>query len=192
MDIDKLKIALTEEAKKELKKIAADTELEIKNYRDKKDAELEQKKEKITERAEKLLQEKRTKILSKAKRIADNTLLLAQEKMAKRLYLSGLKQLSTLRDENYSNVFEALVKEVPLLKWEEVRVNPRDCLIAKDFFVEVKITPDKDITGGFILSAEGGKVIIINTFEKRWERLYTSLLPEMLKELYEHIANNKK
>lgn len=192
MDVEKLKEALAEEARKELDKLYSELQAEIASYRMKKKAELMQRKEELKSHAEKVLQEKRRRILGRAKRKADDILVQAEERVAIRFYEVGLKSLSFLRDENYSDVFANLAKEIVAIQREEVRVNPADIAIAKDFFKEAVIVADKDITGGFILRAEKGKIVINNTFEKRWERVFPSLLPEVLKELYACIEDDEK
>ncbi|GAB4432004.1 MAG: hypothetical protein OHK0040_01700 [bacterium] len=192
MDVEKLKEALAEEARKELDKLYSELQAEIASYRMKKKAELMQRKEELKSHAVEVLQEKRKRILGRAKRKADDILIQAEERVVRRFYEAGLKSLSFLRCENYPALFANLVKEVVFAQWEEVRVNPKDIAIAKDFFKEAVIVPDNEIIGGFILTSEKGKIIINNTFEKRWERVFSSLLPEVLMELYACIGKNEK
>jgi V/A-type H+-transporting ATPase subunit E len=123
-------------------------------------------------------------ILSDAKQKADAVRLAAEKDMSVRFYRLALSVLSDLRDEGYSDVFHSLVKELPSYKWEIVKVNPEDERIAREYFPDAEIITDSSITGGLEVQAKAGKIRISNTFEKRLERAWMEILPELIRDIY--------
>ena len=77
------------------------------------------------------------------------TLRLAAEKeLAGRLYTAAVSSLKSLRNSDYEAVFHSLVRELPLIAWQTVRVNPQDAALAGRYFPGAKIMPDETIVGG--------------------------------------------
>ena len=101
------------------------------------------------------------------------------------LHATALKQLPKLRELNYENVFAQLVKELPDNQWERIIVNPSDVNLAAEFFNKDIVQPDAAITGGLIALNAGGKIIVNNTFEKRLERKWSQIIPELIKRIEE-------
>ena len=52
-------------------------------------------------------------------------------------------------------------------------------------FPDAEILFDKAITGGLEAISDGGEVRVVNTFEKRLERMWEEMLPEIMKEVME-------
>ncbi len=109
--------------------------------------------------------------------------LKAEKELTDRLYRQALSSLSLLRGNRYEEVFDALVKELPRFHWEVVKVNPADVTIAKTRFPSAEIIPDPMITGGFEAMDKEGRIHVINTFEKRIERVWSEILPVLVKEI---------
>ena len=119
-------------------------------------------------------------LMAEAKRQAALIKLEAENVLAGRLYTLAHGTLAQLRDDRYAELFVALVEELLPCQWQAVRVNPADSELAKASFPGAAIETDKGITGGMEVIAEGGRVRIDNTLEKRLERAWPELLPRLL------------
>jgi V/A-type H+-transporting ATPase subunit E len=109
--------------------------------------------------------------------------LRAEKELSDRLYRQALSSLYLLREKRHSEVFDALVKELPRYQWEVLKVNPADVTIAKTRFPDAEIIPDPMITGGLEAMDKEGRIRIINTFEKRIERAWPEILPALIEEI---------
>lgn len=179
--------AIKEEGEKNVRELWAEVEARAGEIR----KEIESKAAALRVEYEKILnaeiEKKRGIILRDAEREASLIRLWAQKELSESLYRIASSLLSNLRRENYSKVFVALSKEIPVSIWVTVKVNPEDILLAEACFPGAKIISNPSITGGFEVENSDGNVII-NTFEKRLERLWPEILPEILKtirEMYE-------
>jgi len=121
---------------------------------------------------------------SEAQESIRQVMLAAEKKLCDRLSALARSSLRTLRNEGYREVFRSFASELPRFAWRTVRVNPGDAELARTFFPEAAIIPDENITGGLIVETEGGSVRVDNTFEKRLERAWEEMLPEIMKEVY--------
>ncbi len=122
-------------------------------------------------------------IIAEAEREARRIQLAAEEKLAERLFELARRVLPKLRMGDYSAAFARLAAELPLAAWEEVRVNPADAESAAALFPTARIVPDATICGGLEGLADGGRVQVVNTLEKRLERGWPELLPLLLGEI---------
>lgn len=121
-------------------------------------------------------------ILAEAERTARRIRLSEVEKLAERLYALALRLLPSLRERDYPEVLGRLAAELPPLEWETIRVNPADTEITGHLFPRAMIVPDTAICGGLEAQAADGRIRIINTLEKRLERGWAELLPDLLEE----------
>jgi V/A-type H+-transporting ATPase subunit E len=117
-------------------------------------------------------------------------LLQAEQRLAARLKKQAEQLLDRLRDGEYDRVFKKLVAELPERKWEKVRVNPADDDLAQTCLPQVSVEPDTTITGGLVVAADREAVQVDNTFEKRLEKIWPVLLPEMVGKIYREMRNN--
>lgn len=108
-------------------------------------------------------------------------------KLSDRLYRLTRSSLGLLRKEEYPNVFNALALELPPLSWTSVTVNPEDAAIARTSFPGAEIIPDENISGGVDATTGENKVRVINTLEKRLERAWEDIIPDLIKEYYETV-----
>jgi V/A-type H+-transporting ATPase subunit E len=123
-------------------------------------------------------------VLAKARRRCRAVQAEARQAMAERLYRLGKELLPRLRQENYRETFAGLVAELPPGPgWEKIRVNPEDKALASEFFPETPVEAAAKICGGLEAVAEGGRIRIVNTLEKRLERAWPALLPELFGEI---------
>lgn len=79
-------------------------------------------------------------------------------------------------------MFNRLAAELPPAAWETVRVNPTDGELAGHLFPTALIEPDPAISGGMEALAEEGRIRVVNTLEKRLERGWPELFPDLLGE----------
>ncbi|HYA86004.1 MAG TPA: V-type ATP synthase subunit E [Nitrospirota bacterium] len=115
--------------------------------------------------------------------------LTAEKTLADSLYSIARFSLHQLRDDHYPAVFEKLVRELPALPWKIVRVHAADIDLARKYFPDAQILPVGHISGGVDVTVADGSIEVINTFEKRLERLWTDLLPQMVNDVYREVAD---
>jgi len=108
----------------------------------------------------------------------------AARRFSIRLYSEFLSSLSLLRNEGYANAFSGMEAELPPLSWKAVRVNPGDVSMARQHFPDAEIIPDEGISGGMDVTTGDGRIRVINTFEKRLERIWEELVPDLMQEIY--------
>ena len=125
-------------------------------------------------------------ILAEAEREARKIRLAALAKLAERLQDLARRLLPRLRDAGYPALFARLAAELPPAEGETVRVNPADAALAAAAFPAARVVPDPAIAGGLELLAEEGRIQLSNTLEKRLERAWPALLPDLLAELENH------
>ncbi|MBI5558140.1 MAG: hypothetical protein HY885_10925 [Deltaproteobacteria bacterium] len=106
--------------------------------------------------------------------------LIAEKKLADRLYTLAAGLLKGLRNNGYDGIFGELVRELPTYGWDIVTVNPEDLQIGAACFPDAKVVGDNRISGGLEVMSADGKVRVINTFEKRLELAWAAILPEMM------------
>jgi V/A-type H+/Na+-transporting ATPase subunit E len=129
-----------------------------------------------------------TAAIGEAKNRARFSRLNAERTLSERLFSAASSALRRLRDDRYPALFEKLALELPSLDWQVVQVNPGDVGFAKKYFPKAEIVPDDKITGGMDATAEGGAIRVINTFEKRLERSWLDLLPDLIKDVYKEVS----
>lgn len=123
--------------------------------------------------------------LAEANRTVRQTRLLAERALADRLYGLARSSLPALRNVGYRDMFASFGQELPRFTWKTIRVNPADGAVAREQFPDTEISFDKAITGGLEAISDENQVKVVNTFEKRLERMWEELLPEIMKEVTE-------
>lgn len=179
--------AIKDEGEKNIRELWAEVEAKAGEIRKEIESKAAALRIEYEERLNAEIEKKRGIILRDAEKEAALIGLRAQKELSERLFSTALSLLSDLRRENYSKVFVALSEEIPVSRWITVKVNPEDILLAESCFPGAKIISNPLITGGFEVENSDGNVII-NTFEKRLERLWPEILPVILKtirEMYE-------
>jgi V/A-type H+-transporting ATPase subunit E len=127
--------------------------------------------------------------LAEAGRRARSVRLEAEKTLSDRLFLLARSSLSHLREDGYPAVFEKLAAELPPMPWKLVRVHPADAVLARKYFPDAEIVPLEDITGGVDAEIDGGKIRVVNTFEKRLERAWGDLLPYLIRDVYSEVPD---
>ena len=126
-------------------------------------------------------------ILGEAEKRARIMKIEASIMLAERLYRISCSSLRSLREQGYQEIFRRMAEELPLLPWKSIRVNPEDSGIAGEYFPGAEIMTDELITGGMDVTTGDGNIRVINTFEKRLERTWEDIIPDLLKEDYETV-----
>lgn len=122
-------------------------------------------------------------LLAEVNRTVKRIRIKGERSLAARLYSLAYASLNTLRDSAYPEIFAALVLELPAFGWQMIRVNPQDLDLAKSYFPGVEIVADEGIAGGLETVSEGDQVRVVNTFEKRLERIWEDILPDIMREI---------
>lgn len=109
--------------------------------------------------------------------------LEAEAALAERLLRLARELLPQLRGRD-EPIFTALAAELPPAPWGSLRVHPDDLPLARQLFAAVEIAGDPRISGGLEAETVDGGLRVVNTLEKRLQRLWPQLLPELRKEVY--------
>jgi V/A-type H+-transporting ATPase subunit E len=180
--------SLYKECANKIQHLWKEIEIEAEKIRAEKSGRLDQMRAEYSVTLRKEVKSQEEKVLAKAGIEVRKIKLLAERALSDRLYPLALSLLHKLKNERYNIEFESLVKELPAVQWEEVRINPEDGKIAKAHFVDSRITPDNSITGGIEVRRKEGRIRINNTFEKRLERAWEDLLPLLIKDIYNEVS----
>lgn len=129
-------------------------------------------------------------ITATAQKAAMNERLLAERNVAGRLLDLARSSLASLGAHDRKGIFSLLVRELPDLPWETVRVHPGDEDLCRRYFPGVRIVLDESISGGMHVSTHDNDVEVINTFEKRLERVWDTLLPLMMLDVRRQTDND--
>jgi vacuolar-type H+-ATPase subunit E/Vma4 len=124
-------------------------------------------------------------ILMEAHKKARMIGLSAEDLISKRLFSLAMTLLHRLRNEGYEDLFGRFARELPPLRWQTLKVNPDDVDLARKYFPDAEIFPDSNIAGGFRATAEAERIRVVNTFEKRLERAWADLLPDLMGDVRE-------
>lgn len=119
-------------------------------------------------------------VLAAAEAGAKADRIRSERALVGRLQRLAREALPTLRNVGYDGVFAAFIRELPRFSWARVRVNPADLPLARSHFPGAEVVPDEAISGGLAVSTADGQVEVLNTFEKRLERVWEDLLPDIM------------
>lgn len=134
----------------------------------------------------------RTSIIMNAQREVNAVLNGAEQGLAKRLYSLAQDVVPELKDlRRYETIFTALAAELPPYSWDETVVHPDDIKMAATTFPGIQIVVDKKIGGGFKIIGRNQTIIVDNTFEKRLERIWPMLLPQLIENIKEILAKDE-
>lgn len=174
--------SLRQKAQSRIEELQKEAEKEVEDYRERAFSEFEAYRQEYLNSVKREAESEVSSILLEAKEEAGIIKTLAMQRLSERLYRIAEKALSALRNKEYEGVFKRLVDELPSLRWSRLKVAPPDRELAERYFPEADIEADEEITGGIIVETEDG-IIIDNSLEKRLERLWPEVLPEILKEI---------
>lgn len=111
--------------------------------------------------------------------------LRAEDTLAQRLYTRARICLEQLRGDSSELLFRALAAELPAVPWHTIWTAPADAVPASSIFPGAAIIPDETLSGGLKAAAADNSLTVDNTLEKRLERMWPDLLPQLIAELRE-------
>lgn len=115
-------------------------------------------------------------------------LLAAEGCLAERLRTLAAPLLVELAVDRTDTLLAALAQELPAVEWQVVTVQPREREAVRALFPRAEIRGDAAIGGGLLACADGGRLCVDNTLEKRLARGWDDLLPELCRALEEQHA----
>ncbi len=149
--------------------------------------ELERLRREHEDRQTRTEEEEARTILAEGERKILAMKLEAMDQLSGRLLRTARSLLAEMRAEEEDGLFEALAGELPDFPWETVKVNPRDRDAAHRRFPKARVVCDDAIGGGMEVSDGDGAIRIVNTLEKRLERIWPELLSELIADALEEI-----
>ncbi len=179
--------ALRREGEEKVSGIRSDAEAEADRLQGDVAAAIGRLKAEYAERRALLEAARAREILADAGRRGASVRLVAEIALADRLFRLACSSLHLLRVEGYDGLFAGLARELPPGRWRRVTVNPADVALAASHFPDAEIVPDPAVVGGMEVSEEGGGISVVNTLEKRMERAWPELLPELLRDIYREL-----
>jgi len=130
------------------------------------------------------------KVFLEAEAMARMIRLTSENGLSARLYSLAASSLGLLREERGKDIFDRLVHELPSAVWQRIKVNPEDASLAEKAFPNAEIVVAGHISGGMEAEADEGNVKVINTFEKRLERSWPQMLPDLMADIYKEVMNS--
>lgn len=118
-----------------------------------------------------------------ARRRAGEIITRAEQELSDRLYGVARGLLGSEWSGDRAPLLAGLAVELPPGSWERVRVHPLDVAAAGRLFPQAEIVPDAEVLGGVEVSNLEGSVTIDNTLNTRLDRLWSRLVPELLREV---------
>ena len=191
MGLDQLIVSLKKSEQEQVAKLRWQMEAEAESIRKETAETIRQLTAEYDQQLLEAKQKEREASLAESDRRGKFCLLQAEQVLAKALYDEAGRQLSSLRNERYRDVFISLAAELPQHAWNSVTVNSQDIALARASFPNVRIQTDASITGGFVVETEHGKIVIDNTFEKRLDKSWASLLPLIMKDILEKLTGDE-
>jgi V/A-type H+-transporting ATPase subunit E len=185
MGYPELAEALRKEGEEQVAVIRRDAEAEEERIRGEAAAKAGKLREEYARRRTAACSEETATVLAEAANRERLVRLAAENSLADRLYGLARESLPRMREEGYEELFAALAAELPPREWESVRVNPADDGLARRLFPAAEIVADGALTGGMTVTGTGGGVTVVNTLEKRLERGWPELVPELVRAVYE-------
>jgi V/A-type H+-transporting ATPase subunit E len=181
--------ALNRECEEKLQQIRQEAECDAGKFREEVLKKVCELKDRCGREQSAAVKAQREAILSRAVDTARTNRLRAEEALSGRLHGLAVRSLVTLRNEHYREVLSSLVAELPPGPWEVVKVNPEDRELARTLLPGAEVieaTPG--ITGGVEAEGRNGSFRVVNTFEKRLERVWPEMLPEIIKDVYRDLS----
>jgi V/A-type H+-transporting ATPase subunit E len=190
MGYEELIKGLRADAEEKIRQLWKDVNEEAKRIREEEADRFDHMREEHRRRLETAARESCDNILADAERESRKIMAEAEKRLSDRLFSLAMASLGSLRNEEYEKVFSELAAEIYSLQWKEVRVASGDMELAKGLFPDARIVRDDGITGGLEVHSENGQISVTNTFEKRLERAWESMLPLIVQNVYKMVSDD--
>lgn len=171
--------ALQREGQETLTAIAAREEAEEKRLRTDCELRLAELRREQERQRDLRCQERKLTVVSAAKRQAALVRLRAEHELSLRLLERARLQVMTPGWYDPERLFQGLLAELPTAVWRSVRVNPVFAPLARECFPGTEIVGDPALAGGFRVVSADGSLEIDSTLDKRLERSWPDLLPQL-------------
>lgn len=125
----------------------------------------------------------RRRLAVTARRQASVRATQAEQELDRRLYAQAQALLRELVTGDRAGILADLAAEIPAGDWRTITVHPQDRAAARRIFPGAEIVTDAEISGGLVAGGKDGRVTVINTLEKRLERFWPLLAPEIIREV---------
>jgi len=191
MGFDELIEGLRKEADEKVRQVWSDAEAEAGKIREEAAQRVDHSRGEYRKNLKNASDRISDDILFDAERKSREIILLAEKRLSDFLYSLASSDLHSLRNGEYGKVFSGLAGGVPPLQWEEVRVNPEDAASARDMFPGVRIVADTGISGGLEVRSGNCMICINDTFEKRLERAWESMLPLIMQDVCKEVSDER-
>jgi len=138
------------------------------------------------------LKKEQTRIINEAKLANQREITTFKEGLIDKVFAEVKEKLNELRRKDvYQKIFQLLVKEALAgikAKKIEVWVDKKDEDLAKKVLdglnLNYKLNPDLDCLGGLKVSIDEGRMLVVNTFDSRLEKIKKFLQPQILDLLF--------
>lgn len=131
------------------------------------------------------------RLLAEAEKKARAVRLAAEKAFSDRCLSIATSSLHALRVKGYGEVFNRLASELPPLEWKRVKVNPDDSELAARIFPYAEVILDPSISGGLDVETADGRIRVVNTFEKRLERVWEDIFRQVISEVLSEVRGGE-
>lgn len=118
-----------------------------------------------------------------ARRRAGEIITRAEQALGARLYDLARQLLTGSWSGDRGELLAGLAAELPAGEWGRVRVHPDDAALVTRLFPRAEVIGDTQVEGGLEVSSRDFGVTIDNTLNSRLARIWSRLLPELLREV---------
>ncbi|MBU4119839.1 MAG: V-type proton ATPase subunit E [Proteobacteria bacterium] len=172
-----------------VKTIWQQSEAEVHDYQQEKEAALAEDRKRCQLQGQQTLVEFGRSLMVAAEEKAWLRQSEAETQLADRLYELAQRELPWLREQCGSRLLETCAKDLPRAEWKKLRVHESEVNLARTLFPGAEIAGDNSISGGFVAESADDRIMVINTLEKRLERSWPRILPELLRTLRKEKEN---
>ena len=189
MGSQELILSLRRAGEENIRRLQQDAEREAELLRASLSGKIGELRRRTADELEIFAREETRRILAEEGGRARSIRLGAEKALSDRLLSIALASLEQLRQKGYPALFEKMVSELPPLPWKTVRVHPVDKELAHRLFPDAEIVPEETIRGGIDAATADGAIRVVNTFEKRVERVWADLLPLLINDVYQEASD---
>lgn len=168
-----------------VKAIWQQAQAEVESHRREKESLLAEETKRHHQQGRQSLEELGRDVMQAAEEKARHRRAEAETRLAERLYELAIKELPWLHDQCGKRLLSFCAEELPRVKWGLIRVNESEIDLARTLFPEARTVGEANISGGLIAESADGGITVINTLEKRLERAWPMILPELFRSLHQ-------
>lgn len=172
-----------------IRAVRLQAEAEVLAFREEKEAALAEERKRCQLQGQQSLMEHGRSVMAEAEEQAWLRQSETETQLADRLYELAQKELPWLREQCGSSLLETCARDLPRTEWRKLRVHASQVDLARKLFPKAEIEGDDTISGGLVAESADGRIMVINTLEKRLERSWPRILPDFLRTLRKEREN---